>query len=248
MPINMPFVNKITIDTTKTVIFKRVIAQYGLLAVTQEVVAGINNIQDTWDVKWSYLTQAEAATVESALRSTYGTDYIIWTPCRETKAKHFRIDGGIDKSFNKDNTVQISAKIYQIFDYDFSFVSPTTVDINYLLYPEKLEISTSKGIKLQKSKAAFFNGYSQEVAVGLNSIQDYWKIVWAGLSGTEVIALENSLALTMYNKPLIWKPQGESIQKEFIVTSGYTRDYLSGILGGVGNFRISTDLRENFNL
>lgn len=249
MPINMPLTNKITIDSVKNVKFNILQASYGQYNIEQRIAKGINNVQDFWDIVWNYLTQDEAETVESALKSTYATDYILWTPCKETIQKHYRIDGGINKSFNSDKTVKITVKIYQIFDYiNEPFIYPTIpVDKNTLLYQTKIEISTSKDISLAKVSANFYNNYKQEMPIGLNSIRDVWTIKWAGLTPTEVLAIEDSLIKSIYDKRIYWQPQGELDEKSFF-SSGYTRSYLSSILNSPGYFAIATELVEYHGL
>jgi len=248
MPINMPVTSKIGIESSKTVKFNITTINFSSSPIWQGIPAGINCIRDYWDLTWNYLTLAEAELVESNLKASRGTEYFIWTPCKETKAKHYRLDGGFNKSFNQNKTTKISAKFYQIFDFIFDYEIPILPENNPILYKNKLDLSSvSKDAGIKKITGQFGNGYKQELILGLDTITDEWKISWSPLTGVEVLLLEQSLIYTLYSKPLIWTPEGESVEKEFFVEE-YNRNYLTGPNNVGGYFQISATLKENFQV
>jgi phage-related protein len=84
-------------------------------------------------------------------------------------------------------------------------------------------------------QAQFGDGYSQEVADGINSTLDEWANVgWDSLSSTDLTTARAMLDAVGCIDYITWTPPGEATQKRFKVTKdGYTETHPSGALTSV---------------
>lgn len=115
MAVAMPVTGKIVIESSKTKVFLTLEATFGD-GYTQVAKAGINNAIDKWSIVWDALTESEMLTVQAALDSTNGVDYLTWTPCNETVSKKFRITKDGYTRTNNGRLFKIVCPVVQIFD------------------------------------------------------------------------------------------------------------------------------------
>jgi phage-related protein len=84
-------------------------------------------------------------------------------------------------------------------------------------------------------QAQFGDGYSQEVADGINSTLDEWANVgWDYLDSDDLTAARALLDAVGATDYINWTPPGEAVMKRFKVTKdGYTETHPSGALTSV---------------
>jgi len=109
--------------------------------------------------------------------------------------------------------------------------------------PGLISQESSKNTKFRTIMTQFGDGYSQRAPDGINSSVDEWSIVWASLDATDKNTIVSALEAVGGWDILTWTPNGEAVEKKFIVNEGFSMDILSG-----GVFNIQTKLVQVFDL
>jgi phage-related protein len=249
----IPFRNKISLlSSSKKVSFTQSIAQYSL-PVFQGLPNKINFIQDTWDLVWEHLSFAEVVFLEQTIQASYGTDYFIFSHCKEPlKEKHFRFSDQYKRSQQGQGFYSLSTSMYQVFDYALLWTDLTLPTTNILPFQDRISISSSKTVGLMKTKLSFGDGYTQEIVKGLNSIKTSYEIEIGPLSFlNELITLENCLQYSSYNIPIFYDNEATLGGTGFRPTYFSVDEYIVKFLGTDGNdisCSISTTLKQALNI
>jgi phage-related protein len=113
----LPISNKITIDSSKTVVFSDMAAQFGD-GYEQVAAKGINNVRENWSIEWGGLTTTEKDTIVAVLNSVGSWGLLLWTPCGETTQKKYRMtrDGYSVKREGSNAIFTVSCTLRQVFD------------------------------------------------------------------------------------------------------------------------------------
>jgi phage-related protein len=90
MTTSLPFTNKITVQSDKTLSVAEVSAQFGD-GYSQVAGRGVKPVRDLWDITLSPLTRTEVTSFESFLGVVGIWGLISWTPPWETVEKQFKL-------------------------------------------------------------------------------------------------------------------------------------------------------------
>lgn len=114
--INLPYPNRVSIDSSRTYNRRTLKAQFGD-GYGQYADNGLNAKYETWEIILAPLTTVErdAAMVSLDMIGGFGT--VLWTPCGDTVEKKYRIiDGAIDEQNLGNGRWQLNFKLEQRFD------------------------------------------------------------------------------------------------------------------------------------
>lgn len=113
MPIAMPFHNRISQDSTRSVAFNTLVSELGNnLRVYSD--NGLNAQRDTWNINFGVMTQAEMLYVTNAFDTVgRGRDLITWTPIGENVSKNWILPDGYKIKPLSGNLYIVSATIEQ---------------------------------------------------------------------------------------------------------------------------------------
>ena len=108
----------------------------------------------------------------------------------------------------------------------------------------KITIDSSKSTVNRIIKAQFGDGYAQTIQDGLNSNIDFWNIIYAPLTGTDLTTVENFITTVGVHTFFEWTPFGEvTLKKWRIVKDSIQVDFIS-----TTDKRISFTIEQVFDL
>jgi phage-related protein len=113
----LPVSTKITIDSSKTVVFSDMAAQFGD-GYEQVAAKGINNVRENWSIEWGGLSTTEKDAIVAVLNSVGSWGLLLWTPCGETAQKKYRMtrDGYSVKRESSNAIFTVTCNLRQVFD------------------------------------------------------------------------------------------------------------------------------------
>lgn len=82
----------------------------------QRVADGINNMADTFNLRWENLTKAEFDYLIAFFKARGGTEAFFWTPPGEVSARKFKTDGAWDWTYEDTGVWSVSVVFQEVFD------------------------------------------------------------------------------------------------------------------------------------
>ncbi len=115
MPVAMPLQGKISQGSTKSKKYKTLISDLGG-SYTQRAADSINSNISQWSIKWITVDSADRTTIQTALDTVEGYDYLTWTAPGDTVEKKWRIVSDVSEAPRSGELYDITVNVQETFD------------------------------------------------------------------------------------------------------------------------------------
>jgi len=111
----MPLTGLISQGSTHSKKYKTLISKMGG-SYTQRAADGINSKISVWSEKWVTVDSTDRTTIQTALDTVEGFDYLTWTAPGDATQKKWRIISDVSETPRSGNLYDISVTVEQTFD------------------------------------------------------------------------------------------------------------------------------------